>query len=321
MTNFQILWITFSGVFLALMRIFLIALTGGFAVRRRILNQDHIQGFSNLTVSITLPCLIFHRVITDFQPDSIPGWWVLPLASVATVLIGLGMGALLYGARAGEKLDLLPVAAMHNANFLILPLGPILFPEQTGRFALYIFLYILGHNVMLWSLGSALISRSSNLLDWRKLVTPPFIANVSAITMVLLGIQYWIPKMALDTIALLGSAAVPVALFTLGATLGSIQISRLSPLGDILRIMSVKYIFIPVITVVILLSLQLHIKQPLLADFFVLQAASAPAVAIILQVRKYNGDQQTIGSLILVSYGICALAMPLWLGLWRVITG
>ena len=40
---------------------------------------------------------------------------------------------------------------------LVLPVGLAIFPEQFDRFALYCFLFILGFNAVLWSVGKALV--------------------------------------------------------------------------------------------------------------------------------------------------------------------
>jgi predicted permease len=61
--------------------------------------------------------------------------------------------------------------------------------------------------------------------------------------------------------------------------------------------------------------------NPLLARFLVLQAASAPAVGLILQVRAYGGDEQKVGTVMLVSYLACIISLPVWLAVWEMVGG
>ena len=86
---------------------------------------------------------------------------------------------------------------------------------------------------------------------------------------------------------------------------------------DILKILSVKFLIIPLLAVLILHLSGLRESYSLLASFLVIEAAAAPATAFILQVRHYGGDEQKIGSLMLISYICCALALPFWLAVWH----
>ncbi|RLD62083.1 MAG: permease, partial [Bacteroidetes bacterium] len=54
-------------------------------------------------------------------------------------------------------------------------------------------------------------------------------------------------------------------------------------------------------------------------DLFVIQSAVAPAANIIIQIRKYGGDKQKVGSVMFISYLICLISIPLWLSIWRII--
>ncbi|MDX2438690.1 MAG: AEC family transporter, partial [Acidobacteriota bacterium] len=189
-------------------------------------------------------------------------------------------------------------------------------------FALYVFLFILGYNPVLWSLGKFLISGASNDRPlWRGLLTPPFVANVVAIITALTGIKTLVPRPALEAVALIGSAAVPVATLVLGAVLGSVTIRFRSILTDAVRTMGVKLVILPALTALIVHVSGLATSNPLLAEFLVIEAASAPPVAVVLMVRTYGGDEQRIGSLMVLSYAACVLTLPAWIAIWRIVAG
>jgi predicted permease len=78
---------------------------------------------------------------------------------------------------------------------------------------------------------------------------------------------------------------------------------------------------LPLIVVLVLQAVQLHAANPLLAEFFVIEAASAPAVGLVLMVRTYGGNEQRVGTVMFVSYVVCTLALPAWIAVWRLITG
>ena len=301
--------------------IFLIILGAGLLVRRGVITQTQIDGLSAATVNVLLPCLIFSKVLETLDPEALPGWWALPLAGIGMALLGTGLGAVAFLGQLPTKSDLLPLAGMQNAGYLVLPIGLALFPDRFDTFALYVFLFILGYNPVLWSLGKVLVTGNREQRPrWRDLFTPPLVANLVAIGFALSGAGTLLPSPFLKAVDLLGTAAVPIATLVLGAVLGSIGIRLRRHLGDAARVMVVKLLVLPALTIGALQAFHLHQTNPLLAQFFVIEAAAAPAVAIILQVRTYGGNESRIGTTMILSYLACTLTLPAWVAVWSLMT-
>jgi len=317
-TMFEIFGSAFAGTFFAILQIFLIALAAGMLVRRKIISQDNIKSLSAVTVKVLLPCLIFANITRTFDPAELKIWWVLPLAAVVMALLGLGLGSLAFLRELPSKKNMLPLAGIQNAGYLVLPLGKILYPEQFDKFALYCFLFILGISPLLWSIGKYLsTSGDDGRVSVRELITPPLIANVSALIFVFTKANKLIPETVSDSIYLLGTATVPVALFVLGAVLGSIKFHLHSYFFDAVKTISIKLLLLPVVTIIVLSLVNLKASYPLMANLLVIQASAAPATAIIIQVRHYGGDEQKMGSIILLSYLTCIITLPLALAAWN----
>jgi len=312
----------FFGTVPAVTVIFLIIFASGVMVRRKMISQNQIDGLSSATVKIFLPCLIFAKIVQTLDPGKQPGWWTLPLAGVVMALVGTGLGAVVFAGQLPEKRSMLPVAGMQNAGYLVLPIGLALFPESFDTFAVYVFLFILGYNPILWSLGKILITGGVGAKPgWRDLVTPPLLANLVAIVVALSGAGALLPKPLLGAVDLLGTAAVPVAALVLGAVLGGIDFNLRSCFPDAVRAMSVKLLALPALTALALHLTHLHAVNPLLAEFFIIESAAAPAVALVLQVRTYGGDERRVGSAMFFSYLACTVTLPAWVAVWRLITG
>ncbi|MCG6949446.1 MAG: AEC family transporter [Acidobacteria bacterium] len=310
----------FSGAVSGIAVIFFVIAGSGIMARRGWITQTQIDGLSAAAVNLFLPCLIFGKVVEHFDPESQPGWWSLPLAGIVMALIGTGLGALLFRGQLPNKSDMLPLAGMQNAGYLVLPVGLALYPESFDTFAVYVFLFILGFNPILWSLGKILVTGGTNQKPrLRDLVSPPLLANVIGIGAALGGASRILPKPALDAVNLIGSAAIPVAMVVLGAVLGGISVRIRAHLGDALRSMAVKYVALPLIVVLVLYATRLYLANPLLAEFFVIEAAAAPAVALVLQVRVYGGNEQRVGTVMFLSYIACTIALPAWVAIWRLI--
>ncbi len=314
---------TFAAAFvaagLALAKVALVIVAAGVLVRRGVLTETIVNSLSTATVVLFLPCLMFSNITEHLDPHALPWWWVLPLVAIAMSVVGLGLAAALFAGRVGEKRHLLPIAAMQNAGYLVLPVGLALFPAQFDTFALYCFLFILGFNPWLWSVGKHLVTGGADDRGLRGLITPPLVATLCAVTAVLTGLAAHIPQVAVDAVALVGQAAVPVATVVLGASLGG---ARFAPSGhgwDAARLLTVKLVLLPAATVAVLLALDVAAVDPLLARFLVIESAVAPAANLILMVRTYGGRERELSSHMLLAYVACGLTLPVWIALWDVV--
>ena len=316
----DIFWLTSQSVFAAMLRIFFIMFIAGFLVRKKIISPEQVAALSKVTVYVLLPSLIFSNNIINFHPEQDNTWWIIPLIGAIMTLFGLGIAYLLFIPDFSVNKDLIPMGSIQNSAYLVLPVVQILYPDKFTVFALFVFLYIIGVNPIMWSIGKALIVAGDNnklRFSWKDFISPPLVVNVLAIIIVLLSFQQFIPIFVLDSASLLGDATVPMATFVLGATLGGISFKKWPSFINILRVSIVKFVILPVATILILIYFDIYKEYPFLSDFLIIQSAAAPATAIILQVKTYGGNEQKISSMMLITYVICLFAMPFWLAYWN----
>ncbi len=303
----------------AIAKIFLVAAIAGYVVRKKILDETHIKALSDATVKIFLPALSFSVVIKQFHPYQTADWWLLPLLGFGFPVFFMAVTALFYLPNVRENMNKFPIAALQNVGYLVLPVGQILYPEQFEQFAMYVFLLILGFNIALWTVGKLLISYQVGKTEIRlaEMITPPFVANILAMALVFLNVQRFIPGLILEPISILGQAAVPLGMFVLGATLGSVSLRNLPKFSDVLKLSFVKYGLMPAFAVALILLTGLNVKNPLLADVLVIEATAAPAANLIVIVKKYGGSEHLVASLMFIMYLEALVMMPLWLGVWK----
>jgi predicted permease len=308
---------TFLSTFGGLATIFLIAGIAALLTHWKVVTQEVINGLSRLVVVIFLPFLIFYTITREFDPSDQTYWWAIPIAAILLSSMGLLISYLLFFKESSRKKYLFPLASMQNAAYLILPVGEFVYKDQFGEFALICFLVVLGLSPFMWTIGKLLLTQDkSQGPGIKKILTPPFIANILSIALVLSGLSSYVPAFVTDATGFLGQATVPLATFILGATL-VISIQSIPPFIDTIRVLGVKFVFLPIITIVTLNFLNTSEAFPLLADVLVIQSASAPATAHILQLRTYGGNLKKAGGIILISYGVCMLAIPFWLTVWQ----
>lgn len=302
----------------ALSRIFIVMAAAGILVRKKIITGSMIEGLSKVTVFVFLPCLAFSKTLSSFDPVAMPFWWLLPILGIGLSLLGLLLAFPVFLPNFRKHMNLSAVASMQNAGYLVLPVGKVIYPEQFDEFAAITFLFILGYNPLLWTLGKYLVTSGSadNKITLRSFITPPAVANILSLIIVLIGADAFVHPIISDSSEMLGEAAVPTATFVLGATLGKVTFKEFPKLWDNIRVLLVKYALLPAVVIGILLYLEIEKQYPLAADFFVIQASAAPAVALILQVRTYGGDTQKVAGSMIISYLASLLAMPFWISLW-----
>lgn len=319
-----------------MLKIFLVMLTAGLLVRKRVLTPEHIKGLTAATVDVFLPCMTFYSIMTNLKPGEFDIWWVLPLGAGVMVLGGIGLAALFFARELPEKRNMLPLTGIHNAAYMILPLGALLFPDSFDMFSLYVFLFLTGQTPIIWSIGKYMTTAAAgDPFRWKDVLNPPMISALIALVMVFTGLRDLLTPpgvtltdsavgsvidVFLATIKLLGDATIPVALFILGGVLGSIKIRIDNIRWDVTRVIFIKFFLLPALTMLVLVLTGLKDLYPLLATFFLIQSTAPPGIVIILQVSRYGGDEQKLGSMLLAAYIVCLVAMPFWLALWNGLT-
>ena len=316
---FEDFFATFTSNMLALVQVLLIALVGAILVWKKVFKSGDVKGLSLIIINVLLPSMIFSKIVRTLDPVSFPLWWVLPLVGIGLILIVIFFAVLFFYHDLSAKRSLLPIASMQNAGYLALPLGQAIYPEQFDQYALYSFLIIMGLNPILWSVGKFLSTGGKMLeFSWKQFITPPFIANLLGIIFVLSGLHQYIPKIVINAIETTGAATVPLANFVLGAVLGSISLKLWPSFSDTIRVIGVKFLIIPIVTIFVMMLLNLKETNSLLSDVILIQAVSPPAIAILIQIKNYGGDAQKSGSMILISYILCIVAIPVWMAVWKV---
>lgn len=307
-------------VFTAIFQLLLIALAAGIFVKKKVVTEAQIEALSSLTVKIFLPCLIISKTISQFDPEAFALWWVLPLAGILLILIGLLFSGMLFRMNP-DKMPLMPISSIQNGIYIILPIGKVLFSDSFDTFAIYCFLLILGLTPIMWSVGKVMLSGDrTQRVHLKDFMTPPFIVTLISVFAVLTGFSEWIPGSILISVDLLGQATVPLAIFILGATIGSISLHRLPPIGDIIIVSVVKFILVPGAAFFTLYLGGFYLSMPLVCAVVLIQATSPPAANLVVIVQHYGGDTQAISSMMLIQYLIAILAMPLWIAAWQYAT-
>ena len=303
---------SFTASFTALLKIALVIAVSAWLVRRKVFNESHIRALTALVVNLALPCLIFERILTNFDASSYPHWWKFPLLGAALTFTMLGLSRLVFWRDRELGNTLSALATFQNAGYLILPIGEVLFPDQFGRFSVFLFLMLLGYNPLLWSVAKILVSHSRDAkIKLNQVFTVPFYTSLIAMFLVFTGLGKFFPATALGSVALVGKSCVPMATVVLGLTMGLIKVSRMPGVFDATRVLALKLVVAPLLMFLVLKYTSFS-SGPLENAFWILETGSPPATALALQAIHFGGDEKLICGTLFIAYLIALFTIPLF---------
>ena len=276
--------------------------------------QQIRQVLNTLVINLLVPALIF-GVFLNTHPE--PALYRVPLVALATIVVCLGAGLLVFGAmlRAGHLTRAQAGAAVLAVGFgnglgAALPVIAGLYGDQATRVPL---MYEMFATVPVhWSLGVALAAWFGGAaIGWKNLLVvlrlPPFWATLIALAMNASGVE--VPDSLVHAFAVLGQAAVPLLLFVVGSTFTLHGLSRLSVLLPVVLLRPVLGV-----AVCLLAGRALALDGTLLTTTALV--AAAPSVAVGIAVcERFKLDSALFTAALTVTTVLYVLLAPVLMGL------
>ena len=304
--------ITISGVG----QIFLLGAIGYFLVKKNILSHEGVDSLSRMVIDVILPILIFCQLAKDFSFTLYPNWWLFPILSIAITLAGLAIGYIFSGLiKGGEhKLQFTSLIAFQNSGYLPLALiGSLLTGEKLGVMFIYLFLFLSGFNLLMFSLGAEMISyHKLQKFELVNLLSPPVIATIIGLVAVYFGLNKFIPDMVLKPLRLVGDCTLPLAMFVVGASLAEIRLTHIN-IKEMFLALIAKLVILPALGLVLVLKLKL---PELVGLLIVMQLSMPPATLLSVITRHYKKDDLLISQGIFLGHIVSIITIPVFLSLY-----
>lgn len=301
---------------LAVCEIFLLGAIGYFLVKKNILGTEGLNALSRLVIEITLPIMIFCQLVKGFSFEMYPNWWIFPLISIAITILGLVIGGIFSGLIKGtqHKLQFLSLITFQNSGYLPLTLTAALLPRvhQEPMF-IYLFLFLLGFNLIIWSVGVYMLSFQQNKrFELGSLFSPPVIATLFSLLVIFLGLNRFMPGLILKPLQMVGDCTLPLAMFVVGGNLAEIHLKHVDIKAVILIILA-KLIILPVLGLGLILKLKI---EPLIGLLIIMQLAMPPATSLSVIIRHYKKEDLLVSQGIFFGHIIGILLIPVFLSLY-----
>lgn len=303
----------------AVMQIFLIGALGFALVRRGMLDDKGLNAVSRLALDVALPAMIFDQLARNFSFSLYPAWWKFPLLSFAITLAGLAVGAVLsfFIKDVSRRLQFMSLTAFQNSGYLPLALAAALLPAHTcGTMFIYIFLFLLGFNFAIFSLGVYMLAvNRSDAFDARTLISPPVAATIATLAFIAMGWQAVIPSGIMKTVKMVGDCALPLALLVVGGNLAQTRLTHVEP-GPMALLILGKLLVMPAVGLFFVLKYRL---PELLGLLIVIELAMPPATTLSVLIRHYRRQDVLISQGIFLGHLASLVTIPAFLSLYFVL--
>ena len=295
-----------------------LAIPGYILVKTNILKQEHSATLSKILMYVGMPFLVISGTVNNLV---ISRDFLLRMLVVA--LIGVGYTLALYFAskplssleKEEKARGVMRFCQMFSNNgFLGIPLAIAVFGKSSEIFTVLIVLNIIT-NVMMYSLGSGLVSGGKHSSGIKKaILNPVLISFVIGLVLNLVNIKSYIPEVVSYSDHFSG-IVTPVSMTILGMKLAAVKLPTLFTSAKGYYVSVIKLVICPTVIVSILFALRTFIGNVINADvitgFFV--AFSMPTAGLASTFADtYGGDtdgavRYTLGTTILSILTIPAL--------------
>lgn len=323
----------------AVLQIFLLGAIGYFLVKKNILSESGLNTLTRLVIEVTLPILIFCQLVKDFSFTIYPNWWIFPLISIAITIAGLAVGLVFTGFIKGSqnKLQFLSLVSFQNSGYLPLALVATLLPkEKMDTMFIYLFLFLLGFNLIIWSTGVYMLTFTRTkrfelgslprpfiaklfaiLEKGRGLFSPPVVATLFSLVFIFFGLNKIVPQFLLNPLKMIGDSTLPLAMLVVGGNLAEIRLEHIDKKAMFLVILA-KLIILPFLGLGLIMKFKF---SELLGLLIMMQLAVPCATSLSIIIRHYKKEDSLISQGIFFSHILSLITLPIFLSLYFMIAG
>ena len=310
---------TFSIALLAVAVLLLIAAPGYILMKRKMLSESCIPGFSKILLFVCQPCLaVFSFGGLEFSWKLLADIGIFAALIIAVHAIMLGGSFLVLKKKSKEPIYRIITigTTFGNCAFFGIPVIEALMPERAPSLIVYTTVYAVVMNVLGWTVGSAIISRDTKYVSVKKIfLNPAMIGTAIALLIFITGIDF--PKEIDSMIEYTARMATPLSMIVMGMRLGTMNFKKIFTDYRVYVTIAVKQFLMPLIAFGIVMLLP-ELDAGLRQTFFI--TCACPIASIVLNFSEIVGEGQEAGAnLVLVSTMCSILTLPVMMLLFPLI--
>ena len=291
-------------VFLQVMTLFLLIISGFFAAKMKILDDKGLRGLNTLVLTFAQPALILSKLQTPASPELIAELaWVFVLTCATIAVAGVIAFRLFAKEEAQRRAVLTNLSMVSNCGFMGYPV----ITATMGEGALiYAVIFVTAFNLMCWTLGSFFFGGRKAMQPAQLLTNPTIWAVVGGLTLFLGG--WTLPDFINDALNMMGSTTTPLAMFVIGARLISLKAEHLKDV-KLLMVCALRLLVFPAM----ILLLRLTPLPEMVVSSVYLCTAMPCAALTAMQAERYDCDRELASRGVALSTALSMATVPLML--------
>lgn len=299
-------------------------LIGILSVKLNVFKKDDLSILSKLLIKITFPCLGFSLIyaaditLVDLFNHKYFIFNELIL-SMALGSFGLLTATLLKLPKSIKYIHIVQ-SMFGNQGFIHIPILLSIF--KNGEASIYVALFTLIDQILLWSLGVILISASSDHAQTlsikttlKRIMNPMNISMLAALLFTSIGLK--LPDVILSPISTVGNTSFSLALIFLGATLSFVSIKEIEYPFSYFPLISIKMLVFPLLVAYI----SSQFNPPMLTLILTLMTAMPAMSAIPMMAESYDADSVYASKTVFFMTSASIITIPIvflvsqWMGI------
>jgi predicted permease len=309
-------------VSLAIIKLVLVAFLGFFIYRRKFLDGNSLNFLTFFVINISIPFLVFSRLIEGLKDVPIYNVAGFLFLSFIIFFVGLILGIIFSFKTAGlRRREFISQVSFQNSGYLPMNIAFFLFSGVVkDQFLVYTFLYLLGFNIIIWSVGSFFIFRQKGQkFQLRSIFNSPVIGASAAILFVYLKLSHFLPEIILGPMRMVGNTSFVLSMIILGGWLAQVRVkSAYKNLLCIGWLSVIKLIIMPLIFFVFIVKFQIF---SLIGLFILMQAAMPSATSLPIIASLRGGDSEYVSQGVFLTHLLSIFTIPLWVGMFLKVSG
>ncbi len=287
-----------------------VALPGYLLIKKKMISEACIPGFSKILIYVTQPCLaVYTFKSTEYSPQKLLDVGKFALLAVAIHAIMIGTAYLILRKRYESPIYRVMTFAVGSANcaFFGIPIIEALLPEIASDVIIFTTIYSLVMNIIGWTVGSAIMAQDMKYISLKKILVNPALIGV-IIALLLFIPEIPLPADVANMITTTARMATPLSMLIMGMRLGTM---KFRPMLTNLRIyitVAAKQIVMPLAA--LLLVIFLPISPEIKSVFFIISAC--PIASVTLNYAEIVGEgQEEAAGMLLIGTMLSIATLPL----------
>ena len=322
--------------------LFIMMIPGVILKKCNMISDGFGKGLSNFVLYIAQPALIFVAYLKEFSMDIlINSLWVLLFSVVAHSIFAV-VSLFVFKKAPDEKARMLKFATIFsNAAFMGIPLITVVLEDTYPGSTLYASIYNITFNLFLWSLGVRICTAGKDenqdgVDDYREvsqliapkvdddkvknasgsilkaIIHPVTISALIGLVFLVLPINGYVPKIALDSLDMLKATVAPLSMVVIGIRLADLNLKGAFTDKYMYFFLLLRHFALPAIVVGILKLVGLFAPIPTVVSTVIAILASTPAAtSATMFAEKFNCDALYVSRLVTISTLLSIASMPL----------